>query len=141
MPSSPVSSRVCSRNLAVGGYDTLQEIAVLERHGLKYKPNLVVVAYCLNDIGISSVNLEYIERLIERQASPPSRSRLVQFVQHQIDRVEIKSWSRHVNSPEMFQSVYAQRIDPISDDDVELVALMERAGASKARVRSRSGTC
>lgn len=39
-------------NLAVAGYDTLQEIALLEARGLKYEPDLVVIGFCLNDISI-----------------------------------------------------------------------------------------
>ena len=36
-------------NLAVSGYNTLQEVETLRRHGLAFRPRVVVVAYCLND--------------------------------------------------------------------------------------------
>jgi hypothetical protein len=36
-------------NLGVGGYNTLQEVATLEEKGLLFQPDIVVIAYCLND--------------------------------------------------------------------------------------------
>lgn len=36
-------------NLGVPGYDTMQEVELLEDLGLRYAPDLVVVAVCLND--------------------------------------------------------------------------------------------
>ena len=36
-------------NLAVSGYDIEQEVRLLETHGLELHPDVVVVAYCLND--------------------------------------------------------------------------------------------
>jgi len=50
-------------NFGVGGYDILQAVSLFESRGLIYKPDLVIVGFCLNDIGIASPNLEYIVRL------------------------------------------------------------------------------
>ncbi len=36
-------------NLGVVGYNTRQEVEMLKLHGLAYRPDLVLVAYCLND--------------------------------------------------------------------------------------------
>lgn len=36
-------------NFAVTGYDTRQEVALLEDRGLRFAPDLVLLAYCLND--------------------------------------------------------------------------------------------
>jgi len=36
-------------NFGVSGYNTRQEVETLKERGLRYKPDLVVVAYCLND--------------------------------------------------------------------------------------------
>lgn len=36
-------------NFAVAGYNTQQEVEILKEKGLQYEPNLVLVAYCLND--------------------------------------------------------------------------------------------
>ena len=42
-------------NLAVSGYDTVQEAEMLARKGIPLHPDLVVVAYCLNDAWDASV--------------------------------------------------------------------------------------
>ena len=57
-------------NLSLGGYDTLQEVSTLEHAGLQYAPDLVVLSYCFNDIGVSSINLEYINRARQYNSSP-----------------------------------------------------------------------
>ena len=38
-------------NLGVSGYNTYQEWALLENRGSQYDPDLVVVAFCANDVG------------------------------------------------------------------------------------------
>jgi hypothetical protein len=50
-------------NLGLGGYDTLQEVATLEEVGLQFSPDVVVLGYCINDIGVASGNLNYVKRL------------------------------------------------------------------------------
>jgi lysophospholipase L1-like esterase len=40
-------------SFAVSGYNTGQEVALLAERGLAYRPDLVLVAYCLNDRGRS----------------------------------------------------------------------------------------
>lgn len=112
-------------NFGVGGYDTLQEVALLEFRGRQYHPDMIVVGYCLNDIGIVSLNLEYMERVQARQANLWSRSRLVQFVSHKLDMYRLQNWSNYKNSHAVFRREYAQQIDTISDDETELLALME----------------
>jgi len=41
-------------NLGVGGYQTLQEVEALRLHGLAYKPDLVMIAFCINDFDLAS---------------------------------------------------------------------------------------
>ena len=113
-------------NFGVGGYDILQEVSLLEIRGLKYHPNLVVVAYCLNDISIASTNLEQIEW----RRSPRSflyRSRLAQFVAISIEKIRLKRWLSHMNQPEVFHREYEHQIDAIGEDEVELLDLMKNA--------------
>jgi len=43
------AARVEVLNFAVGGYDTAQEVRVLQTRGLAYAPDVVVMGYCLND--------------------------------------------------------------------------------------------
>jgi lysophospholipase L1-like esterase len=44
-------------NLSVSGYDTLQEVEFLRETGLAYEPDVVIVAYCLNDLMLASREL------------------------------------------------------------------------------------
>ena len=44
-------------NFAVSGYDTQQEVEFLKLRGLAFDPDLVLVAFCLNDFGRSSWEL------------------------------------------------------------------------------------
>lgn len=44
-------------NFSVSGYDTIQEAAFLEAKALAYDPDLVLVAFCLNDLTLASREL------------------------------------------------------------------------------------
>ena len=48
-PGRPGSNRVEVINVSCEGYNTIQEVRLLERVGLKYQPDLIIVAYVLND--------------------------------------------------------------------------------------------
>jgi lysophospholipase L1-like esterase len=53
-------------NFGVSGYDTRQEVATLREKGLSFTPDVVVLAYCVNDITASS---GYIVKQLEAQRS------------------------------------------------------------------------
>lgn len=114
-------------NFGVGGYDILQEVSLLEIRGLKYHPDLVVVAYCLNDISIASTSLDHIEWLRSQRGSFLYRSRLMQFVATNFEKIRLKRWLSHENQPEVFHREYEHQIDAVSEDEVELLELMKTA--------------
>ena len=117
-------------NFGVHGYDTLQEVSSLELRGLAYHPDLVVVAYCLNDVSISSVSLEHIQRLQRWRAAPYNflfESRLVALIGESIETLRLKHWEKQVNDPAVFRREYANQIDSIGDDETELLGLMAQA--------------
>jgi lysophospholipase L1-like esterase len=114
-------------NFGVGGYDTLQEVSSLEVRGLKYHPDLVVVAYCLNDISIASVDPESMQRMQPGHPGFLYQSRLVQLIYVSIDTIRARNWSKHMNEPEAFHREYENQIDPISDEESELLDLMNQA--------------
>lgn len=119
------------QNLALSGYDTLQEIAVLERHGLPLDPEIVVVGFCLNDAGVVSANLEYLERLNAYAKSPGLlRSRLGQLLLTSVDRLQGRRFEEAANDPGAFRAAYADRIAPIGEDEARLRALMREAPAA-----------
>jgi lysophospholipase L1-like esterase len=49
-------------NLSVSGYDTVQEVEFLSRKGLPLHPDLVLLAYCLNDAWSASAETFAFER-------------------------------------------------------------------------------
>jgi len=123
-------------NFGVGGYDTLQEVALLQHRGLRYQPDLVVLTYCLNDIGIVSINMKFKQdqelnrryrRLKEVRGwanHPLYRLRLAQLVASRMERLRQQEWTAQRNDPEVFRTEYQHYIEPIRDEDTELLALM-----------------
>lgn len=118
-------------NLSLGGYDTPQEVATLEQIGLQFKPDMVVVAYCINDIGIASGNLNYIKRL-QRYGSPVYKLRLAQFIRVQLDRIDAIAFSKIADSDESFHLAYRDRMANISGDET-LASLMNRLRTELAK--------
>jgi lysophospholipase L1-like esterase len=114
-------------NFGVGGYDTLQEVSLLEIRGLQYHPALVVVTYCLNDISIASLNLEHIQRMQTLRSSFLYESRLAQLISASIETIRTKNWLKHMNDPEVFHRDYKNQIDPIGNEESELLELMSQA--------------
>ena len=67
-------------NMGVGGYDTVQEVRFLERTGLAYDPDYVILGYCVNDLATVSVNLEMLIRIERFSEGILSWSRTAQWV-------------------------------------------------------------
>ena len=114
-------------NLGVGGYDIVQEVANVEHLGLNYKPDLVVVGFCLNDIGISSPNLEYINSIDKYKSGVISYLRTAQFFSNAVDKILLVKWMKNMNKPEIFQNHYKGRIAQINKDEEVLFELMKEA--------------
>jgi lysophospholipase L1-like esterase len=84
--------RVEVLNLSVSGFDTVQEVEFLVVKGLAYEPDVVLIAYCLNDLMLASRELFLFEKEAEWEAyraaadmvyrSAVFRSHLVRFVWH-----------------------------------------------------------
>jgi len=116
------------QNLSLSGYDTLQEVAVLKRHGVPLHPELVIVGFCLNDAGVVSANLEYLERMRGYAERPRLlASRLGQLVLVSLDRLQGRRFEEAANDPVAFRERYGARIDPIGAEEHELRALMADA--------------
>jgi len=111
-------------NFGVGGYDILQAVSFFESRGLVYEPDLVVVGFCLNDIGIASPNLEYLDRSKEYQPGSLSRFRILRFINEKIDKIRIGRWLKEKNRPEIFRKEYESRIASIGEDEHGLLELM-----------------
>lgn len=117
------------QNLSLSGYDTLQELAVLKRHGLQLGPELVIVGFCLNDAGVVSANLEYLERMRGYSEQPwLQASRLAQLILVLLDRLQGRRFEEAANEPAAFRERYGEQIDAIAPDEHELRALLADAG-------------
>ena len=115
-------------NLALSGYDTLQEVAVLELRGLALVPELVILGYCLNDAGVVSANAEYLQRVERyRESFWITRSRVVQLVATRMDRLRGRTWEREQNLPDVFHSRFAGRIDALGTNEHDLARWMSAA--------------
>ncbi len=114
-------------NFGVGGYDILQEISLLEHKGLAYKPNLVVIGFCLNDVGIASPNLEYIKRVKKYKSSIIFQSRVAQFIVDKIEKNRIGVWLNEKNKPQNFLKDYKSKIEKIENNEYMLHEMMRVA--------------
>ena len=74
-------------NLGVGGYSTAQEAALLAELGVSLEPDLVILGFCLNDLGVVSTNRTYIKRARTYGQSALYRARVAQWVQVQLDNI------------------------------------------------------
>lgn len=102
-------------NFGVGGYDTLNEAALLEEHGVAFSPDLVVIGYCINDVGVYSTNLTYIKSL-ERYSSAIYNLRIFQYMGVQADRQKLAEDMATANGGDDFLRTYAGRIADVSGD-------------------------
>ena len=74
-------------NLAAPGYDTLDEVVFLEKTGMAFSPDVVVVGYCINDLGTHSVNLALI-RVLEKYDVLTRHSRAFQWLTSRADAAQ-----------------------------------------------------
>jgi len=102
--------RVEVLNLGIGGYDTAQEVAFLEKTGLQFSLDEVIVGYCMNDAGVASANLRYIQR-VAAYDSAIYQSRVMQFLRLHLDKIGLRLRSR--------DSGLSANPEPIENPDVE----------------------
>jgi GDSL-like Lipase/Acylhydrolase family len=78
-------------NMSVSGYDTPQEVEFLEQKGLVFQPDLVVVAYCLNDRWEASTELGKLGN--NQKWKRPISSRMYRWIFHHSSLVRFV-WQR-----------------------------------------------
>ncbi len=110
-------------NLALTGYDTLQEARCLELHGLALKPGLVIVGYCMNDAGMVSVELEQLERL-QRYDHPVFGLRVAQWFAQRHERTRVARGVQQRNEDASFARLNAGTMLEVALD-AELSASVE----------------
>ncbi len=113
----------------------------MEAIGPKYRSDIVVVGFCLNDVGTDSINQEYIERLYRYEANALFHFRLTQFVASRVERIRMVNWMKEKNKIGVFEKEYRTRISPIGPGETRLQELMQTvsdeypSGWYKSKVR------
>ena len=113
-------------NLGLGGYDTVQEVATLEHIGVQFQPDFVVVGYVINDMGIESANLRYIEQA-QNYGSFIYKLRLAQFIRSNLDAIELRMFNDAANRESNFVKNNEAYIKDVSSDQtlVDIVTGLE----------------
>jgi len=112
-------------NLGVPGYDTIQAIAYLEEVVTDYQPDFVVLGFCLNDMGV--VTLNFRDMLISAELR--KKSRAVAFLAKKIGRIRQAYFTKKINDTAAFRAKYSEKIEVIGEDETELRELMNAAPA------------
>jgi len=125
-------------NLAVAGYDTLNEVVFLEQTGLAFSPDVVVVGWCVNDLGTHSVNLALI-RVLEKYGFLARHSRAFQWVTSRADTLQqaLGQEFQVGESEEEFARANRDWIVPVRQDpEVRRIVggLMDRLRAERPRI-------
>lgn len=111
-------------NFGVGGYDLLNEVGFLDQAGMSVDPDAVVVGYCINDIGMESLNLTFI-LFLQQYGHLVRHSRLLQYLTVTIDRSWAATDFLYLNSEDGFCDWNENRIVDIQDDS-ELTGRISR---------------
>lgn len=116
-------------NLALGGYDTMQEVATLEDLGLAFRPAHVVLGYCVNDVGVVSMSMQtpFVE---DDRANPLYLSRIAQWVHaRDMERAQ-KHALFELNREETYARAFADEVDPLDGATEARVVALRRLVAS-----------
>ena len=126
-------------NFGVTGYDIVNNVEHLRVRALKFQPGIVLLGFCVNDIGTSSTAMGYI-RAEKYLSNPLFRLRLAQFVLSRGLRRMAATQSSDDRNIDVFRSINRSRILPIGDDPVllaqiEEVAKLTRGDAGSSLIR------
>lgn len=122
-------------NLAVLGYDTLQEVVTLERRGLSFSPDLVVLTYCVNDLGVVSFNERYLHDA-PHLGSAIYRLRLAQYLRNKLEQLGQVIRFRTANEERQFAADNARYIIPVRQD----ATLMALVGELESHLEDADGS-
>ena len=109
-------------NMGVGGYDTAQEVRFLERTGLAYDPDYVILGYCINDLATVSINLEMLTRIERFSEGVLSWSRTAQWIMlHHGHRLFARDLHRQQDEERAQLEAVKSLDDPVVNDLVAQV--------------------
>jgi lysophospholipase L1-like esterase len=102
-------------NLGVPGYDVLNEVGLLAEQGRRLEPDIVVVGFCINDVGVHSANVGMME-LSREHGWLIRRSELARTILSRVDRSALERDFHALNEDAAFRERYRERIAPLDDD-------------------------
>ncbi len=107
-------ARVEVLNFAVSAYNTLQELAVLKRKALRFHPDLVLVAYNVNDVenldpGRKHVTME--SRVRNLEADLNARSHLFRLVDDRLRRLALRRAVERSGKVASYEALYTADSD------------------------------
>jgi hypothetical protein len=103
-------------NMGVPGYNTLSERDLLEKQGLLYQPDLVIIGYVLNDAEHPRVKEPYtrkIKSLIGEESSYSKKLKEISYLYRQLYFLYI--WGllgKSVNQLDFLESLYSEETNP-----------------------------
>ena len=130
LQSRPSTSQVEVLNFGVTGYDVVNDVEHLRVRALKFQPDIVLLGFCVNDIGTSSTAMGYV-RAAKYLAHPVFRFRAAQFALG----TGLKRWatvqSNNDQNVDVFRATNGARILPL-DDDPGLLRLIDDVAKTAA---------
>lgn len=114
-------------NFSVTGYDTVQQLAQLEAKVLPLAPDALVLAYCLNDVGIGDEHMGARDLADRLHNLGPRWSRAHHFLVHTLEVAAIVGNFLYVNQADRFADRYRAWIDPVDLADPALAPWLSAA--------------
>ena len=125
-------------NLGVSGYNTLQEVELYKTLGARYDPDLVILAYCLNDRQfVTGELIALLEEAVRTGRSPGSRSRTLLGRSHLLGyarrvfarkRGDSAAEVGRIDLDSQFEPYRLLAADTVADSFAELAEASERNG-------------
>lgn len=120
-------------NFGVSGYDAVNNVEHLRVRGVRFRPDLIVLQVCLNDIGSASTVVESVW-VARHLNSPIFRLRTAQFVVSRGLRILGLRRAERAEDLGAFMDDQRTRILPVGDD-----ATLSRQMADLATLRTQHG--
>ncbi len=132
--AGPDAPRYEVLNFSVPAYDTLQQLAVLRRRVLRFEPDLVLIAFNINDVELHDSHgpkqQERLYRDIERFLN--THSHLIRFVNDRLRRVALRMSIERSGKVNHYMALYAadsSAWQQVQDALGEMQQLARQAGA------------
>ena len=104
-------------NMGVDGYDTLQEVLQFKKNGLKFSPDLVLVCYCLNDIGVTPLDFGFMDMYLNPKRSFMYHFRVWRWINAKFRKISLMNrLKRELLAVGGFGAYYSELFPPVEKD-------------------------